>query len=50
MFFHLQVILINDYQKRRFAQKITEVLFGTLINKKITIFGFAFKKNTADTR
>jgi UDPglucose 6-dehydrogenase len=41
---------MNDYQKRRFANKIIECLFSTLINKKITIFGFAFKKNTGDTR
>jgi len=45
-----QVILMNDYQKRRFANKITECLFKTLSNKKLTIYGFAFKKNTADTR
>lgn len=41
---------MNDYQKRRFAVKITEALFNTLSGKKITIFGFAFKKNTGDTR
>lgn len=45
-----QVLSINDYQKKRFADKITKRLFGTLNNKLITIFGFAFKKNTADTR
>jgi UDPglucose 6-dehydrogenase len=41
---------MNDFQKRRFAQKITETLFSTLIRKKITLLGFAFKKNTGDTR
>ena len=41
---------MNDFQKRRFAQKITENLFSTLIRKKITLLGFAFKKNTGDTR
>jgi UDPglucose 6-dehydrogenase len=45
-----QVLSINDYQKKRFADKITKRLFGTLNNKLITIFGFSFKKNTADTR
>jgi UDPglucose 6-dehydrogenase len=45
-----QVIAMNDYQKRRFANKIVDCLFKTLNNKKITMFGFAFKKNTADTR
>lgn len=45
-----QVLVINDYQKKRFADKITKQLFGTLNNKIITVFGFAFKKNTGDTR
>jgi UDPglucose 6-dehydrogenase len=45
-----QVIKINDYQKQRFAQKIVKCLFNTLNHKRITIFGFAFKKNTGDTR
>lgn len=45
-----QVIVINDYQKKRFVDKILKALFSTLNNKRITLFGFAFKKNTADTR
>ncbi len=45
-----QVILINDYQKKRFVDKILKALFSTLNHKRITLFGFAFKKNTADTR
>ena len=45
-----QVIKINDYQKKRFADLITRSLFHTLNSKRITIFGFAFKKNTGDTR
>ena len=45
-----QVIKINDYQKRRFAQKIIKSLFGTVSSKKITFFGWAFKKDTNDTR
>ncbi len=45
-----QVIAINDYQRRRFANLITNRLFGTLKNKLVTVFGFAFKKNTGDTR
>ena len=44
------VIDINEYQKTRFAQKIIECLFNTVSDKRITIFGFAFKKNTGDTR
>ena len=45
-----QVILINDYQKKRFVGKVIRSLFNTLSNKKITLLGFAFKKNTGDTR
>lgn len=45
-----QVLTMNDFQRRRFIDTIIETMFGTVRNKKITIFGFAFKKNTADTR
>lgn len=41
---------MNEYQKRRFANRVVEALFNTVTNKKITIFGFAFKKDTGDTR
>lgn len=45
-----QVILMNDYQKQRFSKKIIESLFNTVSGKKITILGWAFKKDTNDTR
>ncbi|XP_003739399.1 UDP-glucose 6-dehydrogenase [Galendromus occidentalis] len=45
-----QVIEINDFQRTRFARRITQGMFNTVAGKKIAIFGFAFKKNTADTR
>jgi len=45
-----QVVLMNDYQKRRFAHKIVKNMFNTITGKKIAIFGFAFKKDTGDTR
>ena len=45
-----QVVKINDYQKERFAKKIMKSLYGTVHDKKITILGWAFKKNTNDTR
>ena len=45
-----QVVLMNDYQRRRFANRIVHRLFNTVTDKQITIFGFAFKKNTGDTR
>lgn len=45
-----QVININDYQKERFAKRIVKSLFNTVAGKRIAILGFAFKKNTGDTR
>jgi len=45
-----QVIMINNYQKTRFAKQIIKSLFGTVSDKKITLLGWAFKKNTNDTR
>lgn len=45
-----QVILINDYQRKRFSEKIIEKLYNTVNNKKITFFGWAFKKDTNDSR
>ena len=45
-----QVIAINDHQRRRFSKKIVEKLFHTVTGKRIAILGFAFKKNTGDTR
>ncbi|MBN2396202.1 MAG: UDP-glucose 6-dehydrogenase [Candidatus Atribacteria bacterium] len=45
-----QVIKMNDYQKRRFAEKIVKTLFNTVSGKKIAILGWAFKKDTNDTR
>ncbi len=41
---------MNEFQKRRFANRIISALFNTVMNKKIAIFGFAFKKDTGDTR
>ena len=41
---------MNNWQRRRFADKIVGELFNTVAGKKIAIFGFAFKKNTGDTR
>jgi len=45
-----QVVLMNEYQKRRFAHKMVRSMFNTVTGKKIAIFGFAFKKDTGDTR
>lgn len=45
-----QVIEINKYQRRRFAARIISCLFNTVMDKKIALLGFAFKKDTGDTR
>ncbi|SEA69429.1 UDP-glucose 6-dehydrogenase [Psychroflexus halocasei] len=45
-----QVIKINDHQKRRFATQIITNLYNTVNAKKITFLGWAFKKDTNDTR
>jgi UDPglucose 6-dehydrogenase len=45
-----QVVKINDYQKHRFAKNIIETLFNTVSGKKIAFLGWAFKKDTNDTR
>jgi UDPglucose 6-dehydrogenase len=44
------VVGINDWQKRRFAARIVKELFNTVADKKIAVLGFAFKKDTNDTR
>jgi UDPglucose 6-dehydrogenase len=45
-----QVILMNDHQKRRFAKNIVSTLYNTVNGKKIAFLGWAFKKDTNDTR
>jgi len=45
-----QVIRINDHQKTRFAEKIIQSMYNTVNGKKIAFLGWAFKKNTNDTR
>ena len=45
-----QVIIMNDYQKRRFADNIIKTLYNTVSGKKIAFLGWAFKKDTNDTR
>jgi len=45
-----QVIIMNDYQKRRFAENIITTLYNTVSDKKIAFLGWAFKKDTNDTR
>ena len=45
-----QVVLMNDYQKSRFAQKVVAKMFNTVTGKKIAMLGYAFKKDTGDVR
>lgn len=45
-----QVYTMNEYQKNRFTRNIISTLFNTITNKKIAVLGFAFKKDTGDTR
>ncbi|MFH6937399.1 UDP-glucose 6-dehydrogenase [Flavobacterium sp. FlaQc-30] len=45
-----QVIIMNDHQKRRFSNKIVQTLYNTVADKKIAFLGWAFKKDTNDTR
>ncbi|PXF47549.1 UDP-glucose 6-dehydrogenase 1 [Gracilariopsis chorda] len=48
-YFH-QVVHMNDYQKERFVGRIIHGLYNTVTGKKIALLGFAFKKDTGDTR
>ncbi|MFN6107148.1 MAG: nucleotide sugar dehydrogenase [Planctomycetaceae bacterium] len=45
-----QVVVMNDYQKRRFSARIVRTMFHTVSDKQIAIWGFAFKKDTNDIR
>ncbi len=44
------VVAMNDYQKRRFSSRIVRTMFNTVSDKTIAVWGFAFKKDTNDTR
>ncbi|KAF9359024.1 UDP-glucose 6-dehydrogenase 1 [Mortierella sp. AD094] len=44
------VVTMNEYQKQRFTHRIVRTLFNTVTNKRIALLGFAFKKDTGDTR
>nr|WP_294507124.1 UDP-glucose 6-dehydrogenase [uncultured Victivallis sp.] len=45
-----QVVRMNDFQARRFVGNMLDAMFNTVADKKIAIFGFAFKADTGDTR
>jgi UDPglucose 6-dehydrogenase len=44
------VVKMNEYQETRFVENIIKAMFNTVANKKIALLGFAFKKDTGDTR
>jgi len=44
------VVDINEWQKERFVRRVISCLYNTVMGKRIAIFGFAYKKNTGDTR
>jgi UDPglucose 6-dehydrogenase len=44
------VVKMNDWQKGRFTKQIVRTLFNTVSGKRIAVLGFAFKKDTNDTR
>jgi len=45
-----QVVAMNEYQEDRFVRKMISIMFHTVANKRIAVFGFAFKADTGDTR
>ena len=44
------VVKMNDWQKERFASRVVAALYNSVADKKIAVLGFAFKKDTNDTR
>ena len=44
------VIKMNEHQQERIVSRLFKELFNTLANRKIALFGFAFKADTGDTR
>ncbi|HAR67403.1 MAG TPA: nucleotide sugar dehydrogenase [Lentisphaeria bacterium] len=45
-----QVVAMNSYQGERFVNRMISAMFNTIVGKRITLFGFAFKADTGDTR
>merc|ERR1711920_809605 len=45
-----QVVTMNDFSKARYVKRVISSMFNTISGKKLTVMGFAFKKDTGDTR
>jgi UDPglucose 6-dehydrogenase len=45
-----QVVRMNVYQQASFVSKMVAAMFNTVANKRIALFGAAFKAHTSDTR
>ena len=41
---------MNEHQQERIVTRLFKAMFNTLANKRIALFGFAFKADTGDTR
>jgi UDPglucose 6-dehydrogenase len=46
----MSVVSMNEWQKTRFARRIVSAMFDTVRGKAIAVLGYAFKKDTGDTR
>lgn len=44
------VIAMNEFARNRFVSRVVKGLNNTLAEKKVTVLGYAFKKDTNDTR
>lgn len=44
------VLAMNEYQEGRFVRAMIRYMFNTIVDKRIALFGFAFKADTSDTR
>ncbi|KAK2028401.1 nucleotide sugar dehydrogenase [Colletotrichum zoysiae] len=45
-----QVVKMNEHQRDRFAARVVARLNNALAGKKVAVLGYAFKKDTSDTR
>lgn len=45
-----EVVRMNDFQERRFAARMVSAMFNSVADKRIALFGAAFKAHTGDTR